>query len=126
MKYEVPSSAKLPVASMFGRFTGQSRGAAPGSCELGTAVAFGVGVEASVGKGQSKAARVGAELGLAAKGAPGLEAEAVEEADGAAAGGRPASSSALSTMSVAKAKVAATRGRGQGRIGPDRSAFTLH
>lgn len=83
-------------------------------------------MEAPVGKGQSKAARVGAELGLAAKGALRLAADAMEEADGTAAGGRTASSSALSTMSVAKANAAATRGRGQCRIGLDRSAFMLY
>lgn len=83
-------------------------------------------MDATVGKGQSKAARVGAELGLAAKGALGLAADAVEEADGAAAGGRTASTSALSTVSMATAKAAATRRRGQGTIGLDRSAFMLH
>ena len=83
-------------------------------------------MEATVGKGQSTAARVGAELGLAAKGMLVLAADAVEEADGAAAGGRTATSSALSTVSVATANAAATRRRGQGRIGLDRSAFMLH
>lgn len=86
---------------------------------------------ASVGKGHSIAASVGAELGLAARGALGLAADAVEaadgaeEADGEAAGGRTASSSALSTVSVAKANTAAARGRGHGRIGLGRSAFML-
>ena len=42
------------------------------------------------GKGQSTAARLGAELGLGVKGALGLAADAAEEGDGAAAGGRPA------------------------------------
>jgi hypothetical protein len=83
-------------------------------------------VEAPVGKGQSKAARVGAELGLAAKGALGLAADAVGDADGAAAGGRTASSSALSTASAATAHAAAARRRSQGKIGLDRSAFTFH
>ena len=83
-------------------------------------------MEATVGKGQLTAARVGAELGLAAKGALGLAADAVEEADGAAAGGRTATRTALSTASVANTNAAATRRRGQGTIGLDRSAFMLH
>jgi hypothetical protein len=85
-----------------------------------------VGGETAGGKGQSTAARVGAELGLAAEETLGLAADAAEEGDGAAAGGRTASRIALSTASVASTTAAATRRRGQGTIGLDRSAFMLH
>jgi len=131
MKYEVPSSARRPVASMFARLTGQPRGAASGSRELGIAGGYGVGVAASVGSGQWKPASVGGELGMAARRALGLAADTVEEAggaaeaDGAAAGGRTARSSADSTTSAAKANAAAARGRGHGRIGLGRVAFML-
>ena len=111
---------------MFARFTGHPRGAAPGFRKLGTAVGLSVGGETAGGKGQSTAARLGAELGLGVKGALGLAAAAAEEGDGAAAGGRTASRTALSTASVANTIAAATRRRGQGTIGLDRSAFMLH
>jgi len=77
-----------------------------------------VGGETAGGKGQSTAARLGAELGLGVKGALGLAADAAEEGDGAAAGGRTASRTALSTAAIKR--------RGQGTIGLDRSAFMLH
>jgi hypothetical protein len=110
---------------MFARLAGQPSRVTLGFGELGTVVGYVVGVSAPVGKGQSKAARVGAALELAAKGALGLAADPVEEAEGAAVGVRSASSRALSTVSVAKPNAAATRGRGQGRIGLDRCAFKL-
>jgi hypothetical protein len=115
---------------MFARFTGHPRGAAPGFRKLGTAVGFCVGGETAGGKGQSTAARVGAELGLAAEETLGLAADAVEEGDGAAtdgaaAGGRTTTRTALSTASVASTTAAATRRRGQDTIGLDRSAFML-
>ena len=83
-------------------------------------------MEAAGGKGQSMAARVGEELGLGVEGSLGLAAEAAEEGDGAAAGGRTTTRTALSTASVASTNAAATRRRGQGTIGLDRSAFMLH
>ena len=85
-----------------------------------------MGGETAGGKGQSTAARLGAELGLGVKGTLGLAADAAEEGDGAAAGGRTASSTALSTASVASRNAAAIKRRGQGTIGLDRSAFMLH
>lgn len=85
-----------------------------------------MGGETAGGKGQSTAARLGAELGLGVKGALGLAADAAEEGDGAAAGGRTTSTTALSTASVANTIAAATRRRGQGTIGLDRTAFMLH
>ena len=85
-----------------------------------------MGGETAGGKGQSTAARLGAELGLGVKGALGPAADAAEEGDGAAAGGRTASRTALSTASVANPIAAATRRRGQGTIGLDRTAFMLH
>src|SRR5664280_616360 len=124
MKYEVPSSARRPVASMFPRLAGQPRGAASGLRELGIAVGYGVGVAASVGSGQWRPASVGGALELGARRVL-MAADATEEADGAAAGGRTTSSRALSTVSVANANRTATRGRGHGRIGLGRSAFML-
>ena len=85
-----------------------------------------MGGETAGGKGQSTAARLGAELGVGVKGALGLAADAAEEGDGAAAGGRTTSTTALSTASVANTIAAATRRRGQGTIGLDRTAFMLH